>query len=51
MDPSVRRAGAREPEPGDDQPAERVEPDVIAGGDDLHDDRRRVEQRGRADGS
>ena len=36
------RAGAREAEARDAQSADRVEPDVIAGRDDLDDDRRRA---------
>ena len=36
------RADAREAEARDDQSADRVEPDVIAGRDDLDDDRRRI---------
>jgi hypothetical protein len=45
------RTGAREAEARDDHSANRVEPDVIAGCDDLDDDRRRVEDRGYAHGS
>jgi hypothetical protein len=47
----VNRAGPGVAEAGDEQSAERVEPDVIAGRDDLRDDRRRVQERGDADGS
>jgi hypothetical protein len=47
----VGRAGTREAEAGDDQSADRVEPDVIARRDDLDDDGRRVDERGCPDGS
>jgi hypothetical protein len=38
----MAHAGAREAEARDDQSTDRVEPDVIAGRDDLDDDRRRI---------